>query len=76
MVEAERLDVILEAEDRELKRRDPVRTVVAQCAGLTLGFAVYEAALTRWPKDRLVLRHGARVIRDTHPEPREDIPGR
>lgn len=76
MVEAERLDVIVEAEDRELRRRNPVRTTVAQVAGLTLGFAVYEAALKRWPNDRLVLRHGARLIRDTHPEPREDYPGR
>ncbi|SEK36667.1 hypothetical protein SAMN04515666_101336 [Bosea lupini] len=76
MVIAEKLDVTVEAEDRELKRRDPVRTIVAQCAGLTLGFAVYEAALQRWPHDRLMLRHGARVIRDTHPQPREDFPGR
>ena len=74
MVEPERLDIVVEIS--ELNVREPRRAVKAQCAALTIGFAAYDATVARHPHDRVILKHGARVIRNSHPEPREDYPGR
>lgn len=74
MVEPEGLDIVVEVEERGV--RHPRREVKARCAALTIGFAAFDAAVQRHPHDRVTLRHGARVIRNTHPEPTADYPGR
>lgn len=75
MVVQEGLDVVVTVEDREI-RHSRNTAVLARCAAITIGIAAYDAAVERHPRDRVMLCHGARVLRDTHPEPREDYPGR
>lgn len=53
----------------------PLR-VVASCANLIVAIAAYDAAVGCYVRSRVLLRHGARVIRDTDPPPAEDYPGR
>jgi len=71
----EGLDIVVEVEDREI-RHSRNTAIVARCAALVIGFAAYDAAVGRHPRDRVILKHGIRVLRDTHPEPNEDYPGR
>jgi hypothetical protein len=45
-----------------------VRWVVAAAAGtITIGHAVFEAAITNWPRERFTLRQGIHLIRE-HPQ--------
>jgi hypothetical protein len=74
VIEREDLDIVVEICERD--RNGAARAVKARCAALTIGFAAYDATLARHPHERVLLRHGARIIRDSHPQPREDYPGR
>ncbi len=74
MIEHETLEFVVEQCGRD--RHAKVVEVKALCAALLIGFAAYDATVARHPQERIRLRHGARVIRDTHPQPAEDYPGR
>ncbi|CAM5767123.1 hypothetical protein [Bosea minatitlanensis] len=76
MILREPLNIVVEVEDRELPRRHRESIPVAQCAALTIGFAAFDAAVERHPRDRVRLRQGIMVIRDTHRDELEDFPGR
>jgi hypothetical protein len=59
------------AEDRDLEfrvdmwdGRDNLIEVLAKCSRLSVGISAFMAARAAYPRDRLTLRHGARVIRD------------
>lgn len=74
MVEHEGLEVVVEICERD--RHATAREVKARCAAITIGIAAFEATKERHPHERVMLRHGARILRDTARQPKEDIPGR
>lgn len=74
MIEREELDCVVEIEERGT--RHPRREVKAQCAGLSIGIAAWEAAVKRHAHERVMLSDGRRVVKDTHPPPAADYPGR
>jgi hypothetical protein len=48
----------------------PGENIVEHVAGLDdleVATAAYQAALTRWPNSRVILRHGARTVHDSGP---------
>ncbi|MBN9458484.1 MAG: hypothetical protein J0I54_17780 [Bosea sp.] len=72
----EPLDIVVEVEDMELPHRHRQAVEVARCAALMIGFAAFDAAVERHPRDRVRLRQGIMTIRDTHRDAREDLAGR
>lgn len=57
-------------------RHERILRQVATAANLIVAHAAFDAAVGCYVNSRIMLRHGARVIRDTNPPPPADIPGR
>lgn len=74
MVEHEELNVVVEICERD--RHATTREVKARCAAVTIGIAAFDATAERHPHERVMLRHGARILRDTDRQPKDDLPGR
>ena len=49
---------------RHRRERDRARTGIDD---FEVAQAAYQAALTRWPNSRVILRQGARTVRDSGP---------
>lgn len=57
-------------------RHERLLRVVARCSNLMIAAAAYDAAVGTYARSRIMLRDGIRVVRDTHPAPPPDYPGR
>lgn len=57
-------------------RHERILRTVATATNLIVAHAALDASIGCYPRSRLILRHGARVIRDTHPPTPADLAGR